>query len=292
MVGPKTFAIGDAKDFVNKEGSHLISPPTSGHPADPTESGGGLTSQRVEPRVANNAPSVDDLVILPDQPPSTVDGGPIASATGASGSRNALGAGGLRRLTLAEGRITIDVSVHPLLGSPEAKHIAVMLFDYTCPECRKTFDQFEQARVRYGDQLAIVVLPIPLDSQCNPYIKQTRRSHAEDCRYVRLALAVWQLDPSKFEAYHRWLMSGRRAPPLADAVARAERLVGPDPLKAAVASSEVGERIEQYVRLYDSTGKWLPFILIEGKAIRGYLGRASELFGFLERYLGFKPVVP
>jgi uncharacterized membrane protein len=287
---PKTYAIDDTAELVRQQGTRPLAPLTLGHPP------GTIASQPAAETVPGNStdddsmPSLDDLSLAGQGSPRPrrEQSASVPPAPGASDRRPV--SASQHTLSLADGGITIDLEAHPLLGSPEADHIAVKLFDYSCVQCRKMSEDFERARERYGNQLAIVVLPVPLNSDCNCHVQRTRPHHADDCRYAQLALAVWHLDPTKFEAYHHWLMAGDQVPPLAAAVARAERLFGRERLETAIGAAGVHERIEQYVQLYAATGKWLPLILIKDKTIRGDLGQASELFRFLERYLGLEPV--
>ena len=186
----------------------------------------------------DNAPSPNDLVLaVPtargETPGSaSVPADPLAAAAPASADGPEVAPpvdnGAKHRtisVSLAQGPVALDVYDHPLLGSPTAPHVAIQLFDYTCPQCRQVHQHFEQVRARYGNQLAILVLPVPLASQCNRHIPQTHSSHAYDCRYARLALAVWRLRPADFEPYHRWLMEGQQVPPF-DAAARRDGTAG------------------------------------------------------------------
>ncbi len=49
----------------------------------------------------------------------------------------------------------------------DAPYIFVELFDYTCPHCRATQRAIKGAREALKDDLAVIVLPVPLSRQCN-----------------------------------------------------------------------------------------------------------------------------
>jgi hypothetical protein len=49
----------------------------------------------------------------------------------------------------------------PVIGSPQARHVLISLFDYTRSHCRAAHAITETTRV--GNQLAIVSLPVLLD---------------------------------------------------------------------------------------------------------------------------------
>ena len=120
-------------------------------------------------------------------------------------------------LPLAGGKAMVDVNEIPILGDPGAKNIVVELFDYTCPECRSMHHRMQEARERYGDRLAVALLPTPMNTSCNIYAKVTKPPHELACEYARLALAVWNVRPAVFAEYHDWLMDPPDPPSLADA---------------------------------------------------------------------------
>src|SRR5579863_5426117 len=72
-----------------------------------------------------------------------------------------------RLITVAAGEITLDIRQWPLLGKPDAKYVFIEMFDYTCPYCRATHQAVRGAMEHFGDNLAIIALPVPLDSACN-----------------------------------------------------------------------------------------------------------------------------
>ena len=97
----------------------------------------------------------------------------------------------------------IEVPEFPTEGPPNAPHLLVLFFDYTCPRCRRMQGYLNQARKRYGDQIAIRYVPVPLDARCNPDVRRTQPSHQAACDYAWLALAVWRADATKFASFHQ-----------------------------------------------------------------------------------------
>ncbi|HJQ78546.1 MAG TPA: vitamin K epoxide reductase family protein, partial [Lacipirellulaceae bacterium] len=65
------------------------------------------------------------------------------------------------------GKLTLDVYKHPLIGSPNAPHVMVEMISYDCPHCRKMHGIMKKGLARYGDELAIIVMPIPFEKGCN-----------------------------------------------------------------------------------------------------------------------------
>ncbi len=75
------------------------------------------------------------------------------------------------------GKLSLDVYKHPLIGSPEAPHIVVEMVSYDCPHCRKMHAIMEDALARYGNQVALLVMPVPLDKDCNKLVTDEAASH-------------------------------------------------------------------------------------------------------------------
>ena len=50
----------------------------------------------------------------------------------------------------------------PILGSPDAQVVLLELFDYTCGSCQEMGQRVASARKRYGNNLAVVILPVSL----------------------------------------------------------------------------------------------------------------------------------
>lgn len=201
------------------------------------------------------------------------------------------GPGPQRKVTFLNGRLGLNPHESPTLGNPDAPYVIVDVFDYTCPHCRKLHRLLEKARERYGDQLAIVTLVMPLDSQCNPLVTQTEPMHDDACALAQTALAVWRADRSKFAAFHEWLLQGTAAPYSRDAQAHARELLGAAAFDAALADPWVAQQIQRNIKAYEVTGGGvIPKLLVRGVLIAGRPGDADELYEVLESELQIKPV--
>jgi uncharacterized membrane protein len=192
-----------------------------------------------------------------------------------------------RTVALLEGNLTFDLFKIPVLGPREAPKVVLELYDYTCPSCRKVsrlMDTYGQER---RGQVAVILLPAPMDADCNPAIRTTLSVFKDACTYARLALAVYKADAARFAEYHAWLMTGDLPPAPAEARERAEILVGKEALAAALASPEVDQWIRDGLGIYsylkaDSLPK-----LIAGSAVISSAGLAREkLFRSLDAGLG------
>ena len=196
-----------------------------------------------------------------------------------------------RSLSILKGKVALHTGEHPILGDPLAPYIVVDLFDYTCKHCRKLSHQLEEARQRYGERFAVLVLPVPMSTKCNKFVAYTHPDHQQACRYSKLALSVWELDPSKFAQFHHWLLQSESPPPFATAEARAAELVGREALEREFAGPAVWQRIQDNTQLYQQSGPGsIPKLLLEKGAFTGKTASAKELFDVLERLMKIKPL--
>jgi uncharacterized membrane protein/protein-disulfide isomerase len=193
-----------------------------------------------------------------------------------------------RRIALAGGRATVDVNEVPILGDPGAKNVVVELFDYTCPECRSLHHRMREARERYGDRLAVALLPTPRNASCNKYVLVTKPPHELACEYARLALAVWNVRPVAFAEYHNWLMDPPDPPSLADARRQATELIGRDALENALGSERIDRQIEDDARIYHATGQnAIPTLLVKDFVLIGSPSTTDKLCEALEQHGAF-----
>lgn len=195
------------------------------------------------------------------------------------------------RLALLGGKLTIDPAEHPLLGDPDAEHSIVELSDYTCRRCRSLSANLELARRRYGGRLAVVVLPVPMNGDCNPFVKETSIENLGACRYALAALAVWRADPREFPAFHRWLMAGDEPPLMEEVERKAAEAVGLERFQSERAGKAVRDELNFAARVYDLSGRGtVPKLLIGNDFVfSGGSGQAEQLFRVLERLTGLEP---
>lgn len=204
------------------------------------------------------------------------------------------GPGPGRQVAVLNGKLTLDVHDLPVLGNPDASKLIVLMYDYCCPHCRATHGYLLEGMPSYFGEYALVLLPMPLDAQCNPAIDETEPRFKESCDLIRLALAVWRAKPEAFRQFDAWLYEPEKPRTLADAKIEAARLVGDEALAAALADPWVDARIAADVKAYGESGvDTLPLLLSPG--MDGVVGRpesAGELFKILERDLKLKPTPP
>lgn len=204
-----------------------------------------------------------------------------------------------REVKFLGGKLKINMYDEAVLGSPEAEHVVIELMDYTCPHCRKMHAHIQEAMERYGDQLAVVIMPVPLELECNKLVGETDSMHRGACKLAKLSLAVAKTNQSKFIDFHNFLLDKEeKAPTSAQAVVRAFRLVGRKELaKNSSKTAEFGDRIQRYIQLYQNlsaqqtSGKTfgLPVQIVGDTLLNGGEITSEEMFATWEKALDIKP---
>jgi protein-disulfide isomerase len=203
-----------------------------------------------------------------------------------------------REVTFLDGKIKINMYDEAVLGSPEAKYVVLELMDYTCPHCRKAYAQIEDLLDLYGDQLAVVILPVPLELECNKMVPSTDPMHRGACKFAELSLAVAKADPRKFADFHGYLLAEVEEPPTtAQAVIRAFRLTDRAKLRQASDDPAIDARLQKYIRLFtalsgQNRGKTetfgLPVQIVGDTVLSGDMTK-QEMRDAWEESLGIKP---
>lgn len=247
-----------------------------------------------ESAVSDDAKADDDDKSADFQPPADSD----SEATAAPPPSEA--APQRKRLVkFLNGTLTLDVYEHPVLGNPEAPHVMVEMVSYDCPHCRKMHKTVQSGLRRYGDQLAIILLMLPLESKCNRLVTDPSASHAGACTTARMALGVAALKPRAFQAFHDWLMADKDKPPSQDKiVVKAFGLVDRQRFRDLTRGDELNKKISQYVDLYamfqgrkDSSKKFgLPVQIMGDEVMSGGAEDPDDVYEAWEKNLGIKPL--
>lgn len=127
----------------------------------------------------------------------------------------------------------------PITGNPEAKHQVTLLFDWQCSHCRRLHLQLPDAVARLGDSIAVVCCPISMSRECNPHMPQGIDRFRGSCQLMRIGLAVWRTDRSRYAEYEQWFwgtdINEAWYPRTVDeATLKAQELIGPEALDAAL----------------------------------------------------------
>ncbi len=96
---------------------------------------------------------------------------------------NSPAADGSRRVRIHQGRFVLDPHDLPIFGSADARHLVVMVADYTCHYCRAAHRLLEKVRAEFDPaDLGIITLPYQ------------RGGDSEQIQ--RAMLAAWRIDPA------------------------------------------------------------------------------------------------
>lgn len=224
-----------------------------------------------------------------EDPPGDPTVASVSGEDGPPGPPTAEGpaAGPRREVKILSGDVTLNAYDHPILGDPEAEHVVVNMSDYSCKHCRSLHAHLDQARRRYGQRLAVVVLLVPMNTHCNRFVSSTHKDHKKACEYARLAMAVWAADRSKFEQLHQRLFKPSRPPLVHTSTAYARQLVGQAALDKHLKSSSVTKQIRSYTELYKKAGGGkIPKMLWGKQIFTGHTTTAKQLFDLFEREMG------
>lgn len=99
----------------------------------------------------------------------------------------------------------ISANEAPVIGDPDAEFVIDLLYDYQCSHCRKVHELLPEIIEHFGGRVAFVLCPCPLSPKCNPYVPREETRFEGSCDLARLALAVYQLEPSAFSGFDDWL---------------------------------------------------------------------------------------
>jgi len=185
-----------------------------------------------------------------------------------------------RVASIQGGAIKLKVADWPHIGPSDAKYVMVELFDYCCSPCRETFKAIRGASDKLGDDLAIVLLPVPLNSDCNPTVKVTGANYKESCALSKLAVATWRVDSKAFESLHMWMLKEDRPPTYAEAIAKAKTLTNSEKLDAEIASGVPDQFIARHVALYKRVGEGsIPKLMFPRTSV---VGKFTSVDGLVE----------
>lgn len=196
-------------------------------------------------------------------------------------------AGQGRLVTFSRGRMAYRVDALPHLGPVDAEHVIVKYFDYTCEACGAVHANLEKIRTQHSGKITVLVLPVPLNSECNAHLPRGVKDHRNACELAKLALTVWRADPSKFPDFHQWAFDFHDQP-IEAAEAYAYSLVGEEKM-SGVDTAWVDAVLQQDVADYREFAKdtpVMPKLLVKDAIIQGKVKDLETLRKLLEKQLG------
>jgi uncharacterized membrane protein len=194
----------------------------------------------------------------------------------------------------------LDLTHIPYHGDPASAKRMVVMFDYTCSSCRRIHSYLHRAEERFGkDQYLLVMLPTPLNPDCNRHFEEKMSDHRNACLFATMALAIWSVDHEKFYEFDRWLVetgTSSNPPDAAAARAKAEELMGKEVLAAAMEEAHISANITKICKIWadikSRTGMLaMPKILWGNGGIKeGAVDSEFQLFDAMQEKLGLKRI--
>lgn len=188
---------------------------------------------------------------------------------------------------------SVDRHTAPFVGSPDARYVVTLLFDYQCPHCQQLHFMLEEAIRRYHGQLAFALCPAPLCKECNPYIEREVDAFKDSCELARVALAVWRAKREVFAEFEHWLFTHEsgdfwRPRHLDAARAKAIDVVGRANFEAARADPWVERYLQSSVRIYGESlenGNAVPKLVFASRWVIPAPQNADDLVSILQENL-------
>jgi len=242
--------------------------------------------------IIDDVPKTDGKAV---SPPATTDKGTKDAGVPKDGAPPLPAASPYVRLRMPKGPaagVQFARTAFPVRGDVNAPYLFICLVDYTCPHCRAFHHLLPKIFARYGNQVAFMMLPMPLNKDCNRYVQFTDERHIPACDLGRLSLAVWKTNPSKFAEYDDWLFAPEAPRTAAEARAKAEELVGKDALKAMFDTGWPHEQLLKTVQVYDYAGQgYVPKVMFSNVRIEGPIAE-KQFYDLLENEteLKLKPI--
>ena len=183
-----------------------------------------------------------------------------------------------KKFKLLNGKLKLDSKQWPILGNMDSKYIIAEFFDYTCGHCRATAKTLESTVADSNGDLAILLIPVPMNSKCNSSVQSNHPSHAQACELAEIAVAVWLTSPDKFPQYHEFLMTGNSAPSAQAAMRQAKTVVGSNALNKTLKSGYPKKYVAWAVDTYKYAGSGqVPRIMFPKTSLVGKLTSAQVL---------------
>lgn len=127
-----------------------------------------------------------------------------------------------------------NTNLLPHYGNPDAPHVLVKYFDYACSSCLQMEGDMKELMERQPGKFCVVMLPTPLNRECNPHFPENQEPHPGSCELSRLSVAAWRAAPEKYEEVHKFLFT--------------RPLLDPDTAEAGVASMIGEEAFEKALK--------------------------------------------
>ena len=177
------------------------------------------------------------------------------------------------------GRKEYNTITMPHLGPSDASHVLVKYFDYTCRSCRDVHADLQFVAEKHPGSFCVILLPVPLHRDCNPFYPADLTNHDHACELARLSLAAWRAKPALWPEVHEQLFSQPVLPPEV-AEAAVGQIVGHDELTKALEDPWINEHLESNVNDFKQmilTTRAMPKMVIGDDQVLHGVPRSKEV---------------
>jgi protein-disulfide isomerase len=178
-----------------------------------------------------------------------------------------------RDVVLANGKLRFSPSDFPFFGSGNTPNFVAHFFDFTCPACRRFHSTLMSTYQTYENQTTLIMVPVPLDSECNPSIKETAYIHQNACAFAKIGLAIWRSSPQAYKSYDEFLFREPYPPSLEAARDFADHLVGKDAMDRSLVDPEMMAVLQKGLQMFYSQAfeqKSIPALVTGNQVFTGF----------------------
>lgn len=192
-----------------------------------------------------------------------------------------------RAVTFAGGAKEFRIEGLPHVGPPDAPHVLIEYFDYPCAACATMAPFLDALLERHPESICLVLLPVPLERECNLLLPPGFRELRDSCEIARIALAVWRQSPGDFPGLNRRLLA---SPDLETARSAALEVMDERTLESALKDPWIDALIEANARDWVALSREddrLPKLLFsDSRILHGLPSGQRDFIRVMERELG------
>jgi len=194
-----------------------------------------------------------------------------------------------RTISLLSGKIVLEPDTWPLLGEPTAPQVVAWMFDYTCVECHYMHQLLHQALEKRKGTLAVILLPVPANSACNPTVKHNLVEHTLACAYARLGLALGVANPAAYQLWDEFLRGESVPQPYGLALKKAQQLADPSRDDFRMPNQLLDAQILAAVQIFQQThAQTTPALILPTAILTGHVPDVTGLLKIIDRQ--FQPI--
>ncbi len=197
-----------------------------------------------------------------------------------------------RVVSLLDDKKFYNTSSLPHLGPPDAPHVIVEYFDWTCEACGNMHEDLKMVAGKHPGKFCMILLPVPLNRACNEFFPPGIEDHEGACELARLGLAAWRAMPEAFPEVHEVLFTRPVLTPEIAEIAVAQ-IVGEEALAAALKDPWIEEILtantNDFRQMSSKTPKMPKLVVGRNKMLHGVTKTPEALLEALEQEFQLPP---